>query len=229
MGKLVIDSATQVENQSSIRRQQFFRWQSVGIQNENNASHILYTNSPTDILTKSCQDIYSALLVALVNNTGRKFDRVTVSASSDQVLLEEPKISAIIAAFAQSDLVTRSDAIACIIPGLRKYIVPEKRDSVHSSLMKFLQENDKYMYKADELINWMDLHSQINKGNTSPIRGTELFASGLIAVSEFCQRAFGVGQTKDARHSGYREFQHFIQKYRPDSGQAGGEIKDILA
>lgn len=190
--------------------------------------HVLYTNSTNNLLTECCQDLYSALSVSLAMKTDCNFDGATISGTDDQIRLEDPKISAMITAFTDNSLGSRSDAILCIIPGLRKRIKLRNSDSLQSSLTRVLGDGDGENGNAEVLLNWIHLHSKESEREGSSITNQQVFASNLITVCEFYGMMFAGNQPMEARHSRYRKLQRMMKKYRPEADQGGGEVGKIL-
>ncbi|KXX75069.1 Ankyrin repeat domain-containing protein 50 [Madurella mycetomatis] len=115
---------------------------------------ILYTHSNNSLLTDCCQDLYSALVRSLVYNVGCEFDGVTLSRVGDQLCLEDPKISAMITAFTDNGLGSHSDAVLCIIPGLRNRMKPKSNESLEPALMTGLRHGGGEKSRAEALLEY---------------------------------------------------------------------------
>lgn len=213
----------------------FFGWQSVPLsikkekgRDGGDVIHVLYRNSTNNLLTECCQDLYSALLVSLAKKIDCNFDGATVSGTASQIRLEDPKISAMITAFTENSLGSRSDAVLCIIPGLRKHIKLRNNDSLQSSLTRVLGDGDGENGNAEVLLNWIHSHSKESERESSSITNQQVFASNLITVCESYRMMFAGNQPMEVRHSGYRKLQRIIKKYRPKADHGGGEGGKIL-
>ncbi|GAB1318488.1 hypothetical protein MFIFM68171_08698 [Madurella fahalii] len=190
---------------------------------------ILYKNSRNSLLTDCCQDLYSALVQSLVRNVGCEFDGVTVSRTADQLRLEDPKISAMIATFTDNGLGSRSDAVLCIIPSLRDKMKPKNSESLESALMTGLRQGNEEKSKAEALLEWVYLHSsQHGENRASAIKGQDVFATSLIAVGEIHRKSLGIGQSEEARFTGYMKLQRMIRRYLRPEHLGGDEIGKIL-
>lgn len=230
------DNNVYFEDEMGSHWKQFFGWNAIPAfanhdnwYQPHNPIRILYTHSSNSLLGDCCQDLYSALVRSLVYNVGYEFDGVTLSGAADQLRLEDPKISAMIAAFTDNGLGSRSDAVLCIIPSLRDRMKPKSSESLESALMTSLRQGGGEKSKAEALLEWVYFHSdQHGEDQARAIKGRALFANSLIAVCEIHRRSLAQGGSMEARYAGYRKLQRMIQRYRRPENEGKDEVGEVL-
>jgi ankyrin repeat protein len=195
------------------------------------AISVQYVKSENSILSECCQELYSALISAMVDSKcAPDVGEVAIEEASGQLRWTHGKVSDMATSFAENGVGSYVDGLLSVVQSLRRALkLPDGRDVLFSILQAAARYRKSNKWRrAENLLRWQCEHyaplvSQSDDGGDN-------FLTAITALGELYREA-AANIDPGKRKFGYSGLQWMLQSYSMDNlpiMPAYNRVKDVL-